>query len=141
MSFHHDLAYQLRRRGCTEDAVTDVLYTVDEAVADTGTSPVEEFGSPEEYAAQFSGQRKCTPGQKALGVFGLLGVASMTIYTIWPQWFGITTPVLEQFAGLIALLVLLAIGCIPGAYLDNRLPRAYKQQRQDAGERFAEPLA
>ncbi|MGP4998893.1 hypothetical protein ACTXJM_14420 [Corynebacterium variabile] len=132
MSYHHDLAHQLRRRGCTEDAVADVLHTVDEAVTATGTSPVEEFGSPEDYAAQFSGPRKRTPGQKALGVFGLFGVACMVIYGIWPQWFGITTPVLEQFAGLIALLVLLAIGCIPGAYLDNRLPRAYKQQHIDS---------
>ncbi|CAM5307456.1 hypothetical protein [Corynebacterium variabile] len=131
MSYHHDLAHQLRRRGCTEDAVADVLHTVDEAVAATGTSPVEEFGSPEDYAAQFFGPRKRTPGQKALGVFGLIGVACMAIYGICPQWFGITAPVLEQFAGLIALLVLLAIGCIPGTYLDNRLPRAYKQQHID----------
>ncbi|AIT62372.1 hypothetical protein [Corynebacterium doosanense] len=138
MSYHHDLAHQLRRRGCTEKAVADVLHTVDEAVTDTGNSPAEEFGSPEDYAAQFSGPRKRTPGQKALGVFGLFGVVCMVIYGIWPQWFGITTPVLEQFAGLIALLVLLAIGCIPGAYFDNRLPRAYKQQLQDSGVRSVE---
>lgn len=141
MSYHHDLAHQLRRRGCTEKAVADVLHTVDEAVTATGTSPVEEFGSPEDYAAQFSGPRKRTPGQKALGVFGLIGVACMVIYGIWPQWFGITTPVLEQFAGLIALLALLAIGCIPGAYLDNRLPRGYKQRRRDAEDPSHESMA
>lgn len=141
MSYHHDLAHQLRRRGCTEKAVADVLHTVDEAVTATGTSPVEEFGSPEDYAAQFSGPRKRTPGQKALGVFGLIGVACMVIYGIWPQWFGITTPVLEQFAGLIALLALLAIGCIPGAYLDNRLPRGYKQRRRDTEDPSHESIA
>ncbi|NLG54217.1 MAG: hypothetical protein GX542_00955 [Rhodococcus sp.] len=141
MSYHHDLAHQLRRRGCTEKAVADVLHTVDEAVTATGTSPVEEFGSPEDYAAQFSGPRKRTPGQKALGVFGLIGVACMVIYGIWPQWFGITTPVLEQFAGLIALLALLAIGCIPGAYLDNRLPRGYKQRRRDTEDPSHESMA
>lgn len=141
MSYHHDLAHQLRRRGCTEKAVADVLHTVDEAVTATGTSPVEEFGSPEDYAAQFSGPRKRTPGQKALGVFGLIGVACIVIYGIWPQWFGITTPVLEQFAGLIALLALLAIGCIPGAYLDNRLPRGYKQRRRDTEDPSHESMA
>ncbi|MGP5621929.1 hypothetical protein ACTXPP_06220 [Candidatus Corynebacterium faecigallinarum] len=132
MSYHHDLAYELRRRGCGEDKVVEVLHTVDDAVSSTGGTAEQELGSPEDYAAQFDGPHKRTPGQKALNVFGLLGVICVAIYAVWPQWFGITTPVLEQFAGMIALLILVVIGVIVGAVIDHRLPQTYKQQQVES---------
>lgn len=128
MSYHNDLAYQLRRRGCTESAVADVLYTVDEAVSSSGRPAEEECGSPAQYAEQFDGPQKTTPGRRVLNVCGALGLLCVAVYAIWPQWFGITTPVLEQFAGIIALAVFLVAGVLIGTVIDHRLPAAYAGQ-------------
>lgn len=125
MSYYNDLSYELRRRGCEEDSVAEVLHTVDDAVTSSGKSPEEEFGTAKEYAAQYEGPRKSTPGQRALGLFGFIGVVCVAIYAIWPQWFNISTPVLEQFAGIFALVVLVVIGALVGAFVDNRLPSGF----------------
>lgn len=124
MSYYNDLSYELRRRGCTENTVAEVLHTVDDA-ASAGNSPQEEFGTPKEYAAQYEGPRKSTPGQRALGVFGFIGVVCVAIYAVWPQWFNISSPVLEQFAGILALVILVVIGALVGAFVDNRLPSGF----------------
>lgn len=63
----------------------------------------------------------------------MLGIICVAIYAIWPQWFGIITPVLEQFAGMIALLILVIIGVVVGAAIDHRLPREYKKAQMTAG--------
>lgn len=132
MNYHNDLTYQLRRRGCTEDKVTEILHTVDDAVSSTGQSPEAELGIPETYAAQFDGPRKTTRGRKVLSVCGLLGLVCVAIYAIWPQLFNFTNPIMEQFAGMIALLILVMVGVTIGSVIDYRLPAAYTEQRESA---------
>lgn len=130
MSYHNDLAYQLRRRGCDEDQVSEVLYTVDDAVNSTGRTAEEEFGRPETYAEKFEGPKKSTPGRKVLGVFGFLGILGVAVYAIWPQWFGFTNVIVEQFAGIIVLLLLLILGVAIGSIVDHRLPSSYTEHQR-----------
>ncbi|GAB2497340.1 hypothetical protein CATRI_05775 [Corynebacterium atrinae] len=130
MNYHNDLAYHLRRRGCGDDQVAEVLHTVDDAISSTGRTAEEEFGKPQDYAGEFEGPNKGTPGRKILGVCGFLGILCVGVYAVWPQWFGFTTPIVEQFAGMMALLVFLAIGILIGSIVDHRLPSSYTEHQQ-----------
>lgn len=125
MTYYSDLAHQLRRRGCEEDTVAEVLQTVDDAVVSSGASPEEEFGSPKDYAAQYEGPQKSTPGLKALSVFGVIGIFTMVILAIWPDLLGFNFPFYE----LIVLFIILVPEIVLGAYLDLRLPTGFTSSR------------
>lgn len=123
MSYYNDLAQSLRKGGCEEEQVLTVLDHVRETVAATGRVPEDEFGTPDDFASQHSGPRTRSPGSTTLNVFGALGLLCVVVYAVWPQLFNFTNPVLEQFAGIIALLVLLIIGAFAAGFVDTRLPR------------------
>ncbi|MBM7417017.1 MULTISPECIES: hypothetical protein [Nocardiaceae] len=130
MSYHNDLAHHLRRRGCTEVAVVEVLHTVDDAVSATHSAPEAEFGPAEAYAAQFSGPRRTTPGQAALRVCGALGLVAIALFIVVPRLSGITLPLPGPVLGVITMLALILIGCVIGSARDNALPRGYIERRQ-----------
>jgi hypothetical protein len=123
MSYYHDLAFHLRRRKCTEQQVLDVLRTAEKAAE--GGDPREACGDAEDDAAQHEGPRRASPGQRALAPFGVAGLLCVLLHAIWPGWFSIDVPVLRQLTGMIALLLLLAIGSIVAAAVDHRLPRGF----------------
>lgn len=127
MSYYQDLAQKLCRRGCEEDQVLAVLTEVRETTTAAGTSPESEFGTPEEKAAGYSGERKRSPGRFTLNIFGLLGLCCVAVYAIWPEIFGFTAPVLREFAGMIAMLVLLIIGAFAAGFVDTRLPKGFRE--------------
>ena len=123
MSYYHDLAFQLRRRKCTERQVLDVLRAVEEAAA--GGDPREACGDAEEYATRYEGPRRASPGQRALAPFGVAGLLCVLLHAIWPERFSIDVPVLRQLTGMIAMLLLLAIGSVVAGVVDHRLPRGF----------------
>jgi hypothetical protein len=125
MSYYNDLACELRMRKCTEKQVAEVLETVKEGVTASDSSPEHEFGTAKEYAAQYEGSRKAAPGQRALMPFGMLGILCVVAYAIWPGKFSIEIPFVQQFAGMIALIILLAVGSIVGSIVENRLPAGF----------------
>lgn len=120
MSYYNDLAHELRRRGCEENTVAEVLHTVDDA-ASAGNSPQEEFGTAKEYAAQYEGPRKSTPGQRALGVFGTIGIVLVALNAIWPNVIGNDFP----FFPLFLIIPCVFAGVVVGAFVDNRLPSGF----------------
>lgn len=127
MSYYNDLAQGLRKGGCQEEQVLTVLNHVRDTVASTGQAPEKEFGAPDDFASHHNGPRTRSPGSTTLNVFGALGLLCVVVYAVWPQLFGFTNPVLEQFAGIIALLVLLIIGAFAAAFVDTRLPRGFSR--------------
>lgn len=129
MSYYSELAQNLRRRGCEEDQVLTVLDEVKETTRKAGTTPEAEFGTPEEEASKHSGKRARSAGQATLNVFGFVGVCCVVVYAIWPGLFDFTNPVLSNFAGMIALLVLLVIGAFVAGFIDTRLPRGFEAPR------------
>lgn len=131
MSYYSELAQDLRRRGCEEDQVLTVLNEVKEATQETGTAPEAEFGTPEEKASKHSGRRTRSTGQVMLNVFGFAGVCCVVVYAIWPGLFDFTNPVLSNFAGMIALLVLLVIGAFAAGVIDTRLPKGFEAPRTE----------
>lgn len=131
MSYYSELAQDLRRRGCEEDQVLTVLNEVKEATQEMGTTPEAEFGTPEEKASKHSGRRTRSTGQVMLNVFGFAGVCCVVVYAIWPGLFDFTNPVLSNFAGMIALLVLLVIGAFAAGVIDTRLPKGFEAPRTE----------
>lgn len=127
MSYYQELALDLRHRGCEEAQVLAVLEEVKETSETADITPEAAFGKPEAVAEGHSGERTRLPGRSVLNVFGLLGMCCVAIYAIWPEFFGFTNIVLKQFAGMIALLVLLAIGSVVASIVDSRLPREFSQ--------------
>ncbi|MCS4592814.1 hypothetical protein KTJ89_07440 [Brevibacterium sediminis] len=132
MSYYSELAQNLRRRGCEEDQVLTVLDEVKETTRKAGTTPEAEFGTPEEEASKHSGKRARSAGQATLNVFGFVGVCCVVVYAIWPGLFDFTNPVLSNFAGMIALLVLLVIGAFVAGFIDSRLPKGFEAPRSEA---------
>ncbi|MDN5727137.1 MAG: hypothetical protein L0G99_14585 [Propionibacteriales bacterium] len=132
MSYYTDLARELRKRKCTETQVVDALETVKEGAVASGREPEEEFGTPAIYALQYEGPRSASPGQRLLVPFGIAGLLCVLIYAIWPGWFSIEVPVLRQFAGVIALAVLVLLGAVIGSIIDNRLPSGFTPPAQGA---------
>lgn len=129
MSYYSELAQDLRRRGCEEDQVLTVLNEVKEATQETGTTPEAEFGTPEEKASKHSGRRTRSTGQATLNGFGVVGMCCVVVYAIWPGLFDFTNPVLSNFAGMIALLVLLVLGAFVAGFIDSRLPKGFEAPR------------
>ncbi|MFE1082334.1 hypothetical protein [Brevibacterium sediminis] len=132
MSYYSELAQNLRRRGCEEDQVLTVLDEVKETTRKAGTTPEAEFGTPEEEASKHSGKRARSTGQATLNVFGFVGVCCVVVYAIWPGLFDFTNPVLSNFAGMIALLVLLVIGAFVAGFIDSRLPKGFESPQSEA---------
>ena len=66
-----------------------------------------------------------------LNVFGFAGVCCVVVYAIWPGLFDFTNPVLSNFAGMIALLVLLVIGAFAAGVIDTRLPKGFEAPRTE----------
>lgn len=128
MSYYSELAQNLRQRGCEEDQVYAVLHEVRDTADAAGSRPEAAFGTPEEKASEYSGRRRRSPGRTVLNVFGLIGVCCVAIYAIWPGLFDFTNPVLRQFGGMIALLVLLIIGAFVAGFIDTRLPKGFEDQ-------------
>lgn len=126
MSYFSELAQNLRRRGCEEDQVLTVLNEVKDTTQKAGTTPEAEFGTPEEKASKHSGKRARSTGQATLNVFGFAGFCCVVVYAIRPGLFDFTNPVLSNFAGMIALLVLLIIGAFLAGFIDTRLPRGFE---------------
>lgn len=62
-------------------------------------------------------------------MIGFVGVCCVVVYAIWPGLFNFTNPVLSNFAGMIALLVLLVIGAFVGGFIDTRLPKGFEAPR------------
>ncbi|UVI35756.1 hypothetical protein [Brevibacterium spongiae] len=133
MSYYSELAQNLRRRGCEEDQVLAVLHEVRDTTETAGTTPEAKFGTPEEQAAKFSGKRARSGGQTTLNVFGFLGVCCVVVYAIWPGVFDFTNPVLRNFGGMIALLILLIIGAFVAGFIDTRVPKEFGDSRVDDG--------
>lgn len=131
MSYYSELAQKLRKRGCEEDQVLTVLHEVKDRAEAGGTTPDAEFGTPEEKAAKHSGKRARSTGQATLNVFGFVGVCCVVVYAIWPGLFDFTNPVLSNFAGMIALLVLLVIGAFAAGVIDTRLPKGFEALRTE----------
>lgn len=125
MSYCNDLAQSLRRRGCEEEQILEVLEDVRGAAEASSRTPEDEFGSPDDLAGLHSGPRTRSPGSTTLNVFGAIGLLCVVVYAVWPQLFGFTNPVLEQFAGMIAMLVLLIFGAFAAGFIDTRLPRGF----------------
>lgn len=132
MSYYSELAQNLRKRGCEEDQVLTVLHEVKDRAEAAGTTPDAEFGTPEEEASKHSGKRARSTGQATLNVFGFVGVCCVVVYAIWPGLFDFTDPVLSNFAGMIALLVLLVIGAFVAGFIDSRLPKGFEAPRSEA---------
>lgn len=133
MSYYTDLTQDLRKRGCDDDQIRTVLETVRDTSAAEGTSPEVEFGAPEDLASRYEGPRKRSPGAKVLNGFGLVGLLCVIVYAIRPELFGFTVPVLKQFAGMIAMLILLIIGAFVAGFVDTRLPRGFSPEGADSG--------
>lgn len=132
MSYYSELAQSLRRRGCEEDQVLTVLRAVRDTAKTAGTTPEAEFGTPEEQAAKFRGKRARSRGQATLNVFGFVGVCCVVVYAIWPGLFDFTSPVLRNFGGMIALLILLIIGAFVAGFIDTRVPKEFEDSGVDA---------
>lgn len=125
LNYRTELAYELRHRGCEESTVADILRGIDAVTAASGPTPLDDFGTPREYAAQFSGPRKPTPGRQALGVCVILGLAVML--------FGNNLP----FFPLVPLVPAVLIGLFFGNYLDTRLPTDYTPLTTPAADQRA----
>lgn len=125
MSCCNDLTQSLRKRGCEEAQVLDVLEHVRETAETTRLEPDQEFGSPDVCASHYTGPRRRSPGPTTLNVFGALGLICVAVYAVRSDLFGFTTPVIKQFAGMIAMLVLLILGDFAAAFVDTRLPRQF----------------
>lgn len=63
MSYYAALAEALRTRKCTEVQVRDALAAVHETTALSGNTPEGKFGPAKQYAENFTGTRKRSPGQ------------------------------------------------------------------------------
>lgn len=126
MGYYSELAQNLRRRGCEEDQVLTVLHEVRDTTKEAGTTPEAEFGTPEEQAAKFSGKRARSRGQATLNLFGFAGICCVVVYAVWPGLFDFTNPVLRNFGGLIALLILLIVGAFVAGFIDTRVPKEFK---------------
>ncbi|WP_166821406.1 hypothetical protein [Brevibacterium limosum] len=131
MSYFSELAQNLRRRGCEEDQVLTFLCEVKDSTQKAGTTPEAEFGTPEEKASKHSGKRARSTGQATLNVFGFAGVCCVVVYAIWPGLFDFTNPVLSNFGGIIALIVLLIIGAFVAGFIDTRLPKGFEAPRSE----------
>lgn len=134
MNYYQELALNLRHRGCEEDQVLAVLEEAKEATETAGTTPKAAFGKPDAVAERYSGERTPLLGRSVLNVFRLLGLCCVAIYAIWPEFFGFTNPVLEKFAGVLAMLVMLAIGSLAVAFIDSRLPRGFSLKGSTADD-------
>ncbi|UZD61984.1 hypothetical protein [Brevibacterium sp. JSBI002] len=132
MSYYSELAQNLRKRGCEEDQVLTVLDEVKDTAETAGTTPEAEFGTPEEAAANHSGKRARSTGQATLNGFGVVGMCCVVVYALWPGLFDFMNPVLSNFAGMIALLVLLVIGAFVAGFIDTRLPKGFETPRSAA---------
>lgn len=135
MSYYNDLAQSLRKRGCEEEQVLEVLEDVRGTAEASRRAPEDEFGSPDDRASQHSGPRTRSPGSTTLNVFGAIGLVCVVVYAVWPELFGFTNPVLEQFAGVLALLVMLIIGAFAAGFIDAWLPRGFSLKGSTADGR------
>lgn len=135
MSDCNDLAQNLRKRGCEEEQVLEVLEDVRRTAEASRRAPEDEFGPPDDHASQHTGPRTRSPGSTTLNVFGAIGLVCVVVYAVWPQLFGFTNPVLEQFAGMIAMLVLLISGAFTASFIDTRLPRGFNLKGSTADDR------
>ncbi|GAA1224665.1 hypothetical protein [Rhodoglobus aureus] len=122
MSYYTDLAFNLRARKCSEKQVREVLETISESVAAGGGHPENEFGLPKEYAAQYEGTRKASPGQRALTVFGLLGLVQILFQRLFLDVEFFPWGLVFAMAGFVAILV---IGVFVATFLDHRLPHGF----------------
>lgn len=132
MSYYNDLAQSLRKRGCEEAQVLDALERVRETVETTGLEPDKEFGAPDDCASQYTGPRRRSPGSTTLNVFGAFGLICVVVYAVRPDLFAFTTPVIKQFAGMIAMLALLILGAFAAGFVDTRLPRQFSLNSGDS---------
>lgn len=129
MGYYSELAQNLRRRGCEEDQVLTVLHEVRDTTKEAGTTPEAEFGTPEEQAAKFRGKRARSQGQATLNLFGFAGICCVVVYAVWPGLFDFTNPVLRNFGGMIALLILLILlifGAFVAGFVDTRVPKEFR---------------
>lgn len=125
MGYYSELGQNLRRRGCEEDQVLTVLHEVRDTTKEVGQTPEAEFGTPEEQTAKFSGKRARSRGQATLNLFGFAGICYMVFCAVWPELFDFTNPVVRNFGGMIALLILLIVGAVVAGFLDTRVPKEF----------------
>ncbi|TKJ18931.1 hypothetical protein [Blastococcus sp. CCUG 61487] len=74
-TYRSELILALRLRDVSGDRIGEIVAEVESHVADSGEDPTEAFGTPEEYAAGFTGRDR-VPWSRAdvlVGVAALLG--------------------------------------------------------------------
>ena len=67
-----ELARHLRFRGVDEKQVQEAVWSVESHTADSGTSPQQAFGSPQDYARTFTPAPTAGPGDTPLYLVGWL---------------------------------------------------------------------
>ena len=72
MTYEHDLAFNMRLRGVTEQQIAEAIDEVAAHTMSTGTPPELEFGTPEEYAASFPKARRKSRGVRVVMVAAVL---------------------------------------------------------------------
>lgn len=127
--YYNDLSYELRKNGCTDEQVTDALGTVLESTTATGRDPQQEFGTPEDYAAQYHGPRKRSPGSTVLNVFGASGLAVFMFFVVFPDLFPweFSSRFMQVFGTIILFALWVIVGAFVAGIVDHRPPKAFKE--------------
>lgn len=121
MTYEHDLAFNLRLRGLSEREITEVI---DELQAHTaaGRSAETEFGTPEEYAAQFPATKSKSTGKNIVVVALVLAVVYVIATFAAKPLFDLDVRNLTGPATLWPALLLIALGLIAGFLVDYLRP-------------------
>lgn len=142
MSYARRLACALRRRGLTEDRISEVLADVRELTTATGTSAEDEFGSVEEYAQTFPQGRRRPVTPSRLGSWAVLLLAfGLHVLSVELRRRGAGPPLPWQATLLVWLAAFPAAAAV-SALIDHRLPRRRRPPSADVpGRTPARPTA
>ncbi|KUM37229.1 hypothetical protein [Arthrobacter sp. EPSL27] len=121
MSYERDLAFNLRIRGLSEDAIAEALDEVRAHAITAGSPANEEFGSSQEYARQFPRQKARSRGYAVATVGAVLAITYAAAMFLLP-FLGMDV---RGFVGPIMLwpaLVLILGGVVSGFLTDYFRP-------------------
>ncbi|MCU1528479.1 MAG: hypothetical protein JWP75_2242 [Frondihabitans sp.] len=127
MNYYRSLAFELRLRGLSEQAISTELTRI----ADLGDSsdPVEKFGSPSSHASLFERQNRKNLSSRLILVGGILLllalVTQLVALFVWRTDLRVVGfPFFGAMLPVFGLLLLLAFGS------ELRLPKGFRSRRK-----------
>lgn len=122
MSYYHDLAFELRMRGQSEERVEEILREVEDFVRSAGGAPEDEFGSAADFATRYAKRRRVTAGH---WIFMPAIFAAIVLYIASLLLFDSGGPAVRPWVMGISLVVLVAAATAVATMVNRRLPRSF----------------